>query len=216
MSDTYLLLTPVLGLGVLALVRFIGCQIVFPLDPLTPLDPPDNFKATPGNQQITLSWDPVDDATSYSVVRGTTAGGPYPFSIDVPATQTSVIDTPLANGVTEFYRIASLRNAAKGDLSDEISATPGLGFITSTTLSTIRNDFTGFAGMVIRVAAGSPLTVFGLGRIFVPGSSGTHIVKIADGATGADLPNASVTINLSAGGPANGFVYGILATPVTL
>ncbi len=215
MSDTYLLLTPLLVLGVLALVRFIGCQVVFPLDPVK-ADPPENLTATPGNQQVTLSWSPVEDADAYSIVRGTVSGGPYPFSIDVPATQTSVVDTPLTNGVTQFYRIASVRGAVTGDLSDEVSATPGLGFITSTTLGTIRNDFTGFVGMVIRTAAGAPLTIVGLGRIFVPGNTGTHIVKIADGATGADLPNASVTVNLSGGGPANGFVYGIFSTPVTL
>jgi hypothetical protein len=215
MSDTYLLLTPLLVLGVLALVRFVGCQIVFPLDPPTPLDAPENFTAAPGNQQIELSWSPLEDATSYSIVRGTVSGGPYPFTIDVPATQTSVVDSPLTNGVTQFYRIAGVKGAAKGTLSDEVPATPGLGFITSKTLGTIRNDFTGLVGMVIRVA-GTPLTVVGLGRIFVPGNTGTHVVKIADGATGVDLPNASVTVNLSAGGPANEFVYGILPTPVTL
>jgi hypothetical protein len=213
-DDAYLLLTPFLMAGVLALVRFIGCQVVFPLDPPPQLDPPQNLIARPGNQRIDLSWDPVDNADSYVVKRGEASGPPYPFSISVPSTQTTFADSPLTNGVTEFYRVAGV-SGNEGQLSDEVSAIPGLAFITQKTLGAVRNDFTGLVGMVIRVAA-TPLTVVGLGRIFVPGNSGSHIVKIADGATGVDLPNGAVTIDLSAGGPANELVYAVLPAPITL
>jgi hypothetical protein len=214
-DDVYLLVTPLLMLGVLTLVRFIGCQVVFPLDTPPLLDAPENVTARPGNQRIDVSWDPVEHAESYVVKRGEAPGPPYPFSISLPVTQTTFGDSPLTNGVTEFYRVAGVLGNTEGTLSDEVSATPGLGLITSKTLGTLRNNFTGFVGMVVRVA-GTPLTVVGIGRIFVPGNSGTHVVKIADGATGVDLPNASVTINLSAGGPANEFVYAVLPAPITL
>ena len=49
MIDVYLLLTPILALGVLALVRFIGCDLVFTVDPGVTLDAPGNFVARPGN-----------------------------------------------------------------------------------------------------------------------------------------------------------------------
>ena len=217
MPETYLLLTPLLALGVLALVRFIGCDLVFPPSPLPPsLDAPANFVATAGDHEIVLSWDPVDGADGYALSRSDTSGPPYETTTQLPAAPTTFTDGPLTNGVTQFYVIAVTQDGeASVNQSGEVSATPGQGLVTSTTLGTIRNDFTGLSGMVIRIGT-APLVVVGIGRIFVPGNAGTHLLKIADGVTGTDIPGATTTIDLAAGGPPNDFVYGILAAPVTL
>ena len=71
-----------------------------------------------------------------------------------------------------------------------------------------------WSGMAIRVGA-APLTVTSLGRIYVPGNTGTHTLKIVDADTGADLPGASVDVTMAP--PAfTQFVYGDLPAAVTL
>lgn len=216
MPELYLLLTPLLALGVLALVRFIGCDLVFPPAGLDALDAPANLVATAGDHAIVLSWDPVDGADGYALSRSDTVGPPYETTTNLPGPSTTFTDAPLTNGVTQFYVVAARSgNETSFHLSNEASATPGQGLVTSTTLGTIRNDFTGLVGMVILVGP-APLVVVGIGRIFAPGNTGTHALKIADGVTGADIPGAATTIDLAAGGPPNDFVYGILAAPVTL
>ncbi len=211
MPEIYLLLTPLLALGVLALVRFIGCDLVFPpAGGPTALDAPTNVVATAGDHQIGLSWDPVDGADGYAVSRSDTAGPPYETTTQVPAAPTTFTDGPLTNGVTQFYVIAATQDGeASVNVSDEVSATPGQGLVTSTTPGTIRNDFTGLVGMVIQIGA-APLVVVGIGRIFVPGNTGTHIGKIADGATGVHIPGTTATIDLAAGGSPNDLISGNL------
>jgi hypothetical protein len=61
----------------------------------------------------------------------------------------------------------------------------------------------------------SSIVVTALGRIFAPGNSQTHVLKIVNAGTGADVPASTVTVNM-AGGTAGAFVYGALPTPITL
>jgi hypothetical protein len=215
MGDTYLLLTPLLMLGVLALVRFVGCQLVFPLsNPRLP--PPENVTATPGNQGVTIAWDPVEDADNYIVARGETSGGPYLNERTVSSAETSVTEEPLTNGTTYFFVVATKRGAAIGEPSTEVSATPAQALVTFKTPGTIRNDFTGPVGMVIQIA-GTPVTAIGLGRIVVSGNSGTHALTIADSVTGFTIPGASATVDLAATAAApNAFAYAIFPGPIVL
>jgi hypothetical protein len=68
--------------------------------------------------------------------------------------------------------------------------------------------------MEIQVGA-LPVIVTSLGRIYVPGNTGTHILKLVDAVTGTDVLNASVNATMAA--PASSrFVYADLAAPVTL
>lgn len=93
--------------------------------------------------------------------------------------------------------------------------TPETAFVTNKTTGTLRNNFTGFVGMKFTVGT-SPLNVTSLGRIFVSGNSGTHIVKIVNASTGNDVVGASVSINMTLGSAANGFKYMALPAPITL
>src|SRR5262245_24576536 len=124
-DDGYLLLTLPLALGVLALVRFIGCDLVFKV-PGIDLDPPANFAARAGNHAIMLSWDPVDGADGYLLSRSVKSGKPYETKIDLPGSPTTFTDSPLDNGVTQFYVIAAKQgNEVSFTQSEEVSATPG-------------------------------------------------------------------------------------------
>ncbi|MBV9743319.1 MAG: immunoglobulin domain-containing protein, partial [Acidobacteriia bacterium] len=90
----------------------------------------------------------------------------------------------------------------------------GMGLVTSEVLGTIRNNYSGWVGMVIQVGS-TPLTINALGRFAAAGNSGTHSVKIVNAATGGDIPGASATVSMT-GVPAGTFAYGNLSTPVTL
>src|SRR5262245_54441284 len=104
MIDAYLWFTPLFVLGVLALVRFIGCDLVFlPGSGPVSLDAPANFTARPGNHQIDLAWEAVDGADGYRISRAEAPGPPYPTIFNVAGSQTTFTDSPLTNGVTEFY-----------------------------------------------------------------------------------------------------------------
>jgi hypothetical protein len=45
--------------------------------PLIIRDPPAGVTATPGDQEVALSWNAVDDADTYNVYRAQQSGGPY-------------------------------------------------------------------------------------------------------------------------------------------
>lgn len=87
-------------------------------------------------------------------------------------------------------------------------------FVRSVTPGTARRDFTGFVGARIQIGA-SPLTVLELGRLRLDGNSGTHLLKLVNAATGADVPGGSVSITMTPG-PSGSFQYAALAAPVTL
>jgi hypothetical protein len=68
--------------------------------------------------------------------------------------------------------------------------------------------------MKITVGA-NPVTVTELGRLFVSGNSGTHVVKLVRASDQVDVPNGAASISMS-GGVAAQFKYGALSSPVIL
>jgi hypothetical protein len=69
--------------------------------PATAPAAPTGLTATPGNNQVSLSWNAVTGATSYNLKRSTTDGGPY-SNVLVGLTATSINDIGLNNGTTYF------------------------------------------------------------------------------------------------------------------
>lgn len=78
---------------------------------------PAGVVASPGNGSVTLSWTPVDGATSYQVLRnGSVVGTP---------TSASYTDTGLTNGTTYSYTVLAYRlNSAPSAPSTAVWATP--------------------------------------------------------------------------------------------
>jgi hypothetical protein len=83
---------------------------------------PTGLTATPGNQQVSLSWIASSSATSYHVKRGSVSGGPY-TQIAAPAASTYV-DTSLTNGTMYYYVVSALDSAGESANSTEASAMP--------------------------------------------------------------------------------------------
>ncbi|MGA2402328.1 MAG: choice-of-anchor R domain-containing protein, partial [Syntrophobacteraceae bacterium] len=90
----------------------------------------------------------------------------------------------------------------------------GTSFVTSTTLGTVRNNYSGFVGMRFTVGA-TPLAVNALGRMMAPGNVQTHVVKFVNANNGTDVPGSSVSVPML-GGTVGQFQYANLSTPVTL
>ena len=220
MSDVYLLLTPVLTLLIVALVGFVGCDIVFGLDRVDDPLNPRNLQLTPDNMRIDLTWSPPSNGMpdGYTVERGDQPNS-FPFDRDVGLTTSFSDTTDIVNGMTYYYRVAALRGGSVAGRSEErmvVAGYTGLtALVTGITIGSLRSDFTGFVGMGFQVA-GAPLKVSRLGRFKVPGNSRTHLLKLVDAATMADVPGGSVTVDMSSTATAMAFVYVDLAAPIIL
>lgn len=94
-----------------------------PQEPLSPPTVPTNLVATSGNQSVSITWDNILNANSYSVKRSTTSGGNF-TTIASDITSTSYTDTDLTNGTTYYYVIIAKNEAGEGEESTEVSATP--------------------------------------------------------------------------------------------
>jgi hypothetical protein len=88
-----------------------------------PPNAPTNLNATAGDMQVSLSWNSVAGATSYSVKRSTTSGGPY-STIVSGHTTTSYIDSSLTNGSTYYYVVSASNAEGESSNSTQASATP--------------------------------------------------------------------------------------------
>jgi fibronectin type 3 domain-containing protein len=77
----------------------------------------------PGNGQISLSWNPSNGATGYTVKRSATSGGPYGI-IATGVTITTHLDATVTNGTTYYYVVSASNIAGEGANSSEVPATP--------------------------------------------------------------------------------------------
>jgi hypothetical protein len=86
---------------------------------------PTGLAATPGNNQVALTWNTSSGATSYNVKRSTTSGSGY-ATIASPTT-TSYTDTTAANGTTYYYVVSAVNTGGESANSSQVSATPSGG-----------------------------------------------------------------------------------------
>ena len=90
---------------------------------LTPPSSPTNLTGTAGNTTASLSWSASSGATSYTVKRSTTNGGPY-TAVATGLTGTSHADTGLTNGTTYYYVVSAVNADGESANSAQASVTP--------------------------------------------------------------------------------------------
>jgi fibronectin type 3 domain-containing protein len=82
-----------------------------------------SVKAISAANGVNLSWNSVSGATSYSVERSTTAGGPYtPIASDL--TETSYTDKSVTANTTYYYVVKAKLSDTESVTSAEVSGTP--------------------------------------------------------------------------------------------
>jgi fibronectin type 3 domain-containing protein len=82
---------------------------------------PTNLMAMAGRRKITLSWTGSPGATSYTVKRGTTSGGPY-AEVASGVTGTTYTNSGLRTGATYYYVVAAVNAAGSSAPSNQASA----------------------------------------------------------------------------------------------
>jgi hypothetical protein len=102
----------------------------------------------------------------------------------------------------------------RAELRTPPPAAPG-SLVTSATTGTIRNNFTGQAGMEFTTGA-SPVTVTALGRAYLPVGTQPHTVSLYRASDGTLLASTSVPTGVQAKPDPLGITYQHLAAPVTL
>lgn len=84
---------------------------------------PSKLIATAGDSKVELTWPTLNNATSYTVKRSTTLGGPYtPIATNISST--SYTDADVINGTTYYYIVSVIKDGIEIWNSNEASATP--------------------------------------------------------------------------------------------
>jgi len=84
---------------------------------------PVNVVAINSNNEVILTWNTADGASSYKIKRGTTSGGPY--TEIATATTTTYTDSSVTNGTAYYYVITSKGATLESAVSLEVFGNPG-------------------------------------------------------------------------------------------
>jgi fibronectin type 3 domain-containing protein len=92
----------------------------------TPPSAPSDLSASPSNGTVALSWDGVDDASTYNVYRDTASTNSISGSpLDTDVSETSYEDSDATNGTTYYYRVTAVDSADnESDGSSEVEGIP--------------------------------------------------------------------------------------------
>jgi regulation of enolase protein 1 (concanavalin A-like superfamily) len=180
--------------GTLATAVFTNVSFTTPPPPSPPAAP-TGLVATPGSNQVSLSWTASASATSYTVKYGTTAGSYDVANAGIAAT--SFIVTGLATDVAYHFVVSASNSAGESGNSAEVTATPvmpvaaqslecqrwqtaALTRVAPTTTAELNAALAGATpGTMIELAAGTTYTATGTpARFSIVGRNGTAASKI--------------------------------------
>ena len=88
----------------------------------SPPAPPANLAASAASNAVGLTWTASSSASSYTLKRAATSGGPY-LALGNPGS-TAYNDTPVTNGTTYYYVVSATNGIGESADSGQVSATP--------------------------------------------------------------------------------------------
>jgi autotransporter-associated beta strand protein len=102
-----------------------GLSLFFAPEGLEPPAPPTGFATTATRNEVKLSWNESEGATSYLILRSLHPGGPYE-AIATVVSGTTYRDRTVVNGTKYYYSVASANPNGISASSTETTATPHL------------------------------------------------------------------------------------------
>jgi hypothetical protein len=85
---------------------------------------PVNVIATPGDGQVTISWNASAGATSYNIYYGTTSGNLKASGLRITGAASPWVISGLSNGVLFNFVVTAVNSAVESTESIQVSATP--------------------------------------------------------------------------------------------
>lgn len=108
----------------LASILIVGIGCSKPTETVSPPSAPTGTRAIGGNNEVTVSWPPVSDATSYNLYWATKPGGTSKTGNRVTDVASPYTHTGLTNGTTYYYVVVAVNDGGNSPPSDEVFATP--------------------------------------------------------------------------------------------
>jgi hypothetical protein len=175
---------------------------------------PVSFLYSPGPQYVLSTG--VSPAGSGTVtVSPSSSGGIYSAGTSVQLTATPASGCVFTNWTGTISGSANpqtiMMSASQAVTATfQCSGSSPVSFLTAFNLNgpPLRNDYSGWVGMNFTVGS-NPLAIASLGRMCIANNASTHTLKLVTASTGADVPGASVTVNMAGCTPGQ-FVYGVL------
>ena len=149
----------------------------------TPTAAPTGLAFTSSNGSITLQWNAVPGATSYTVKRGTTSGGPY-TTLLTNITGTSFLDPSATPGSTWHYVVSASNATGESANSAQVS-------VATLTSPTNLAATPGNATVALTWTASAGATGYTVKRATVPG--GPYTVQGSTAATTFNNPATNGT-----------------------
>ncbi len=89
-----------------------------------PAFPPTNVSVNTGNNQVTISWNVVTNATSYNIYWSITPGVTKANGMKISTVTSPYSNTGLINGTTYYYIVTAVNSYGESAESSEVSGTP--------------------------------------------------------------------------------------------
>jgi fibronectin type 3 domain-containing protein len=94
------------------------------VDDTVPTAAPAGLVATPGPEQIGLTWNAVPGAATYNVYRGLASGGEATTPIATGLTSPAYTDKSLVDGQSYYYTVTAVDFGGESPASDEMNTAP--------------------------------------------------------------------------------------------
>jgi fibronectin type 3 domain-containing protein len=151
------------------------------------LSAPSGLAATTNGSQVVLDWNDALNATSYSVYRSATAGGPYGTAIATGLSTSTHTDNTVSTGTTYYY-VVTASDATPSESVNSAEKSIAVVIPAPTGLTRIQGD-----GVITLDWADSTSPIFASYSVYRSATAGGTYTSIATGLTASAYTDTTVT-----------------------